>query len=142
MTGLGTGVMESDRSTPISNERSSQPRRKEHIITFRLNEIVHLALFNSSIYTVEVNVGKLTILVNTDSHLLSDEPVIAPRPIRKIIDVRHGDEDCTLVMVEFSRSGGFEDKIHLRFESSISALHFVILLQKLTPTLRAVNKSK
>lgn len=138
---LGALIAGNGNTAPVS--RAANPRIKQsnkHSKSFNLEDIIYPRLRGSDIYVVEVHTDTKTISVNTVDPMLGDDPVVHPRLISKIVEVRCGDENSQYVFLTFSRQELYEDKMLLKFESHKAVYDFVSLLQNCSGSLKVNAK--
>lgn len=119
------------QSTNISQPAKSRPKKlSSKPSSFSLKEVVCSSLDNSDAYVVQVDPASKQLCINLENCLLSQDPVLMPFPINKIVQFRY-DKEC-LVNIGFSRSGESTQTLYLRFSSKESATAFIRLLREIT----------
>ncbi|KEF51863.1 uncharacterized protein A1O9_12201 [Exophiala aquamarina CBS 119918] len=119
------------KSTNISKpakRRHNKNRSSQY--SFCLKEVVFSSLDNSGAYIVQVDFESEKFCINLEDCLLSEEPVLTPFSINKIVQLRYDNE--SLVNIRFSRSDDLQKSLYLRFSSKDSATAFINLLREIT----------
>lgn len=124
--------------TKPTNAKKEKPSKDS--TSYKLEELIYQGLPDTENYVVEVDEGKKEISIDMEDAVLADEPIVKPRLIRQISNIRHGTNNSSLVCLNFSRSGAGEDRMHLKFQSHKTMMDFVKLLQKVVNSLKVNDK--
>jgi hypothetical protein len=128
-------------STNISKPARGRPKKPNSpSASLSLKGVVYPGLDDSCAYIVQVAPGLGQFSINLENRLLSDEPILIPFSISKIVQFRYDDE-C-IVYIEFSRTEDLKTPLYLTFSSKESATTFISLLQETTSSLKVQLKDE
>lgn len=121
-------------TTLIKQSRSITKFQTKQMTEFKLLDLLYPGMPSASTYTIMVDIESKDFSLNTVEVQLADGPLFAPRSIRQISYLNYAD-GSPVVSMAFSQSGQVPDKLFLRFASEKGVYDFIMLLQKLVPTL-------
>lgn len=128
-------------STTISKPARGRPKKANSpSVSISLKEAVYPGLADSDDYIVQVAPGLRQFSISLEDSLLSNDPILTPFPISKIVQFRY-DNEC-IACIEFSRTEDLKTPMYLTFSSKESASTFITLLQQASSSLKVQPKDE
>lgn len=138
---VGKAISGNVESTNDSKHATRLPKNRNALPTsLRLKEVVYSKLDNSNAYVVQVTPGVRQFSINLESRSLSNDPLLAPFSIDKIMQFLFDDE-C-IVRIGFSRSTAGSEELYLIFTSTQSAADFIKFVQEVSSSVKVRSKNK
>lgn len=105
--------------------------RRPGVRNFPLRQLRFGSLPKDYTYMITIHEEHKTLSICPQRQILEDD-ITAPIPLRRVSNIHHGENGCTMVMIVMSRVvGAIDDKMHLELQSDKEVYDFVTCVQRL-----------